>query len=223
MARCLQKGLITVLSFAGVIKKCSQCFSIVESPPQHLLTKTQVRQWIRQTYKHVPDVSVEHVVPQSWYTRTKVSGASANASRDLHNLMGMPTSINIHRQAYKFSSREVHQDEAWIDVSMPGYESSWKNVRSSLFEPRPEDRGRIARKIMYFKRTYPTMYQCPVIQSERLLQEWNEMHPVDDLERHIDDEIYKIQGNRNPFLQTCPMARPKCHLPHVPEFIIPGW
>lgn len=222
MARCLRNGVITVLSFAGLVKKCSQCFSIVENPPQHLLSKKQVRQWIRQTYKHVPDVSVEHVVPQSWYARTKPPGVGANASRDLHNLMGLPTPINIHRQAYKFSSRELLPDEAWIYTGLPGYES-WKNVRSSLFEPRPEDRGRIARKIMYFQRTYPTVYQCPVIHSESLLQEWNEMHPVDDFERYIDDEIYRIQGNRNPFLQSCPMGRRKCHLPYVPQYIIPGW
>ena len=39
-----------------------------------------------------------------------------------------------------------------------------------------------------------------------MLLEWNMLDPVDDLERNRNEEAYKIQGNRNPFIDYADFA-----------------
>ena len=34
----------------------------------------------------------------------------------------------------------------------------------------------------------------------KMLLEWNKLDPVDELEIHRNEECFKIQGNRNPFI-----------------------
>ena len=39
-----------------------------------------------------------------------------------------------------------------------------------------------------------------------LLLKWNDLDPVDQLEINRNNEVYKIQGNRNPFIDNSDYA-----------------
>lgn len=39
-----------------------------------------------------------------------------------------------------------------------------------------------------------------IAQSKELLLKWNAQDPVDEYEIHRNEAVYKIQGNRNPFI-----------------------
>ena len=39
-----------------------------------------------------------------------------------------------------------------------------------------------------------------------ILLEWNDLDPVDSLERTRNEEAFKIQGNRNPFIDYSDFA-----------------
>lgn len=84
---------------------------------------------------------------------------------------------------------------------MSGTVPAWKNPRLGLYEPPPAHRGPIARKVMYFLASYPTLLRRQVPPDElRLLGAWHLEHGADTDERRLDDTIYRLQGNRNPFV-----------------------
>ncbi len=67
----------------------------------------------------------------------------------------------------------------------------------TYFEPPKEHKGNVARALFYFS----VRYQLPISDKEEaFLRSWNKEDPVDQAEQDRNDEIYKIQGNRNPFI-----------------------
>lgn len=125
----------------------------------------------------------EHVWPQS------LLGVSAennvrNAASDLQNLKPANPTINSTR----------------------GYKYFGTTTTSQTYELRPEDRGDIARILLYMVVMYseytlvesnPSVMQMAQLS---LLLQWHIQDPVDDFERHRNDVIYSYQKNRNPFI-----------------------
>ena len=72
-------------------------------------------------------------------------------------------------------------------------------IGSSLtaFEPPENHRGNVARALFYFSVRYKIQID-PL--EEGYLRDWHREDPVDAEERKRNDEIFKIQQNRNPFI-----------------------
>lgn len=74
---------------------------------------------------------------------------------------------------------------------------------SGYYTPKDEVKGDIARILFYLLVRYSEADSYPitnVAQSMKMLLDWNQLDPVDDIERQRNEEVYKIQHNRNPFI-----------------------
>lgn len=124
----------------------------------------------------------EHVWCQSlgWFT---TSGAGA----DLHHIRPCDPSVNSSRNNSKYGTS------------------------SGFYEPSDEYKGDVARIIFYLMTRYSeadnTKYSVTCIaESMELLLEWNRIDPVSDTEIIRNNYIYRIQGNRNPFIDKAEYA-----------------
>ncbi len=122
----------------------------------------------------------EHVWPKSkgWFN---TSGAGA----DIHHI----------------------RPESSSDNSSRGNKSFGPYNNTTYFCPPDDAKGDVARILFYMLTRYAeTDTEYPVTKvaySMEMLLDWNELDPVDDLEIQRNNEAYKIQGNRNPFID-CP-------------------
>ena len=76
-------------------------------------------------------------------------------------------------------------------------------VGSGFYTPKDEVKGDCARIIFYLLTRYSESdsYKITnVAQSMKMLLDWNKLDPVDNFERNRNEEIYKRQKNRNPFI-----------------------
>ncbi|MGK7942014.1 MAG: endonuclease I family protein [Crocosphaera sp.] len=152
--------------------------------------------------------NVEHVYPASWM---KEAGGCAGQSRrncrrnsrrfnlmeaDLHNLYPALADINRDRNNYPF---------AILPGSATGRCDFEVRDRQRLVEPTPTARGNIARAVFYMNSEYGASIEPPFstsVQQEPLLKAWHCADPVDDEERRRNDDIERIQGTRNPFIDN---------------------
>lgn len=125
----------------------------------------------------------EHVWPQS-LLGLSVTNSSINEGSDLHNLKPADPGENSSRSNKYFANI----------------------TDADSYEPPLEVKGDIARILFYMIIMYdhlelvdgePSIYQMGDLQT---LLSWNDLDPVDDFERDRNEEIYSIQGNRNPFI-----------------------
>ena len=143
----------------------------------------------------------EHVWAKSHGFPTK----SAYPYRDLHHLRPTEKSINSSRGNSDFGevSNPTGQDE---------YGNKWT---SSVFEPRDEVKGDVARIIFYMATRYSyapfnlTVVNSTVTSSSdgngrighlNTLLKWHYQDPVSGAEIHRNEVIYKYQKNRNPYI-----------------------
>lgn len=158
----------------------------------------------------------EHVWCQS--LSNGLWGKSGGGS-DLHHIRPAETGLNSARGNNKFGI---------VSDGNPAYNKDSKNVggyiSGNVFEPLDKVKGDVARIVMYVYTHYNTYsnvggttngsrssgfgtLKYTMVISERnedaairMLLEWNKSDPVDDIERTRNEEVYKIQGNRNPFI-----------------------
>ena len=127
----------------------------------------------------------EHVVPQSWFTKKEPMRG------DLHHLFACESGCNSfrgNRAYFSFGEEAVREDCG---------ESS-----QNKFEP-GAGKGAVARATLYFLVRYPKQVSSPSeMPADRLatLKKWHQDDPVTEWERHRNQAIFAIQGNRNPFI-----------------------
>ena len=152
-----------------------------------------------------------YIVPQSFFSPYTNHIQVINS--DLHNF-GISQSITLDsKKVYKFA--EVSDSDADIiyngaikgiddaevakNISKYGCKISVKNKK---FEPNDEAKGKVARACAYILTTYqwllPKMDE--LIDIETML-EWHEKHPVTEAEKKREEEIFKAQGNHNPYIR----------------------
>lgn len=161
----------------------------------------------------------EHVVPASVFGRTfpewregapacvkknrayrgrkcahLASRAFARIEGDMHNLFPEDGEINNLR-----GDRMM----AVIPGEARAYGACDFEITSTLFEPRPAIRGRIARAYEYMDATYPGLGILPDGYRAQMAQ-WDADDPPDTWERARNDKIAALQGNRNPFIDRAP-------------------
>lgn len=126
------------------------------------------------------DWNREHVWPQSlgWF---KTSGAGA----DMHHLRPCNISVNSSRGNKKYGTGGSY----YLPLNVNGSGADY--------------RGDCARIILYLFTRYSESDSysfTAVFQSLDLILEWNKLDPVDHLEIQRNEYTYKIQGNKNPFI-----------------------
>jgi endonuclease I len=141
-------------------------------------------------------LNTEHTWPQS-------KGATGIAQSDLHHLHAADTHTNEMRGSHPYGDvakvewsvgEGVHQAKLGVDT-----------LGETVFEPRADVKGDIARGLLYFYTRYSQSrtndftlenfrHELPT------LLKWNAQDPVSDLERQRNDAVQTVQGNRNPFV-----------------------
>ena len=141
----------------------------------------------------------EHVWPQSTgWDKSQTAGA------DVHHLRPEDPTLNSTRGNTPYG--EVTNGK---EAKMKTGEGSGCYYGGGYFEPKDVSKGDVARIIFYLLTRYSDADSksiTGVAQSMELLLEWNELDPVDDLERQRNKEGEKKQGNRNPFIDYPELA-----------------
>ncbi len=152
----------------------------------------------------------EHSWPRSYGA---VEGS--HAFSDAHHMYPCDEDVNTTRLNYIF-------DYAVVRTPVPEAPGSFADHARDIFEPRDEDKGRIARSQLYMDLRYdstdpegdlnlsdfPSTSQLRFAKKTTLL-EWNRLYPPDERERKRNHSIHNgvfsnnrfvWQGNRNPFI-----------------------
>ena len=144
-------------------------------------------------------LTTEHVWPQS-------EGATEVAKSDLHHLRPADGSLNTHRSNLPYG--EVVKAE-WASPPVEGVDEislvGTDKDGTKVFSPRASMRGDLARDQFYFytryRRDQPDDYSLGNFRvSLPTLLKWNKDDPVDDAERARNEAIFRLQGNRNPYV-----------------------
>lgn len=144
----------------------------------------------------------EHIWPQSkgWFN-------TSGAGSDLHHIRPTDSRVNT-----------IHGNDPYAQVvgsnyittsDVNGKVTTGCKSDGTYFEPVDNRKGDVARIIFYLLTRYPesdTYAITNVCLSMNLLLEWNKLDPVDDTEIYRNDAVYKIQGNRNPFIDNSDYA-----------------
>ena len=139
-------------------------------------------------------INTEHTWPQSKFTG---SFPTETQKSDLHHLFPTDSKANSTRGNFDFAEVTENQNLSNCNASRSG--PSTIAGGHTYFEPPLTHKGNVARAIFYFS----IRYKMPVNeQQEEFLKRWNHLDPVDDAERARNNEIEKLQGNRNPFIDN---------------------
>ena len=152
---------------------------------------------IKSTWDSGSTWNKEHVWPKSLLTfpsggkaETRTNGPGA----DLHNLRAANPSINSSRGNKEFASGS----------------GSYGAVNGGWY-PGDDHIGDVARIILYMNlRWGDSLANIDDIGDLEMFLLWHALDPVNDFERHRNNVIYDVQGNRNPFID-------------VPEFAYVIW
>ncbi|MEW6281717.1 MAG: endonuclease, partial [Candidatus Eremiobacterota bacterium] len=133
-------------------------------------------------------LNCEHVVPKHWF------GERQPMTGDLHHLFTANNKTNSDR-----SSRRL--------VDFPEYDGSdgkgYAPFDDERYEP-AAGKGEVARATLYFLVRYPRAIgrdQGEIVAEDlKTLLEWHRMYPPTLHERHRNQAIQAVQGNRNPFI-----------------------
>lgn len=141
--------------------------------------------------------NTEHTWPQS-------KGATGIAQSDLHHLHPADIRTNERRGSNPYG--EVVRTEWSVGEEGPRQAKLGVDaLGETVFEPRADIKGDIARGLLYFYTRYaqsrPSDFTLENFRHELpTLLRWHAADPVTDAERQRNDAVQQVQGNRNPFV-----------------------
>jgi hypothetical protein len=157
-------------------------------------------------FKSVSGMHIEHSFPKSWW-----GGGEWMAYKDLYHLYPSDGSINISKSNNPLGvvTGRTTSDNGVSKVGAATYPGYSGNV----FEPADEFKGDFARSYFYVVTAYQDLapyWNSPMLNKNtypvwkpwaiELLKQWHEQDPVSIKEILRQEEVFKIQGNRNPFI-----------------------
>lgn len=209
---------------SGIISKHTEISSYQDLPKY--FQKTDVYPNSNQWWDMYSDIKLyapsfsglnrEHSFPKSWWG----GSTSTPAYIDLNHLYPSEQSANMAKSNYPLG--EVNTARVSFDngVSLVGEAVSGQGGGASkVFEPDDEYKGDFARTYFYmvtcyqssltWKYTYmvgQNLYPTLNTWSQELLLRWHRDDPVSQKEKDRNEAIYKIQANRNPFIDFPELA-----------------
>lgn len=153
----------------------------------------------------VSGMNKEHTVPKSWWG----GSTSAQPGNDLYNVIPSDQDANSRKSNYPLG---IVKDQSWTNGVTTVGKGTVNGYSTTFFEPCDEYKGDFARIYFYMATCYPKIWEndthCMDNNNELTLKswiipmliEWNTMDPVDAREIQCNEDVYKIQGNRNPFI-----------------------
>ncbi len=146
----------------------------------------------------------EHTWPQSWF-----GGAVPPMNSDMFQIV--PTDIYVNNRRGNFPYGEV-ASPTWVSLngSLLG-PCAWPGYAGTVFEPRPDFKGDLARNFFYMTTRYygedAAWPGSPMTDGSQLLDwavglliSWHLEDPVSAKELERNEAVYAIQDNRNPFI-----------------------
>lgn len=163
----------------------------------------------------VDSMNIEHSFPKSWW-----GGTETQAYKDLHHLNPSDGSANLRKSSYPMAVIDdlVTYDNGVIKVG----KSTMRGTLIAAWEPADEYKGDFSRAYMYMVTAYEDyapLWQgdsetqldnntYPVFEkwTTDLLLKWSRQDPVSQKEIDRNNEVFKIQGNRNPYIDYPQMS-----------------
>ncbi|WNS46696.1 endonuclease [Paenibacillus sp. MMS20-IR301] len=150
-------------------------------------------------------VNVEHVVPQSWFKKAEPMRG------DMHHLFYCEEKCNSFRGNKRYVDFADYKPEEFRTDTVRG--ECGKGVggggaADGEFEPEYA-KGVVARAMLYFILRYPDkiIKEYAEQQDINVLLKWHKDFPPNlKYEKHRNQEIFAIQGNRNPFIDLPELA-----------------
>lgn len=142
----------------------------------------------------IPDsniVNTEHTWPQSRFSGRHNKGMQ---KADMHHLYPTDNELNSIRGNNPFG--EVAQERRPLKCRASRFGRA-ASGGADVFEPPASHRGNVARSLFYFSIRYDLAIDS---RQEATLRKWAKEDPIDEEEFDRNVEIYKMQGNRNPFI-----------------------
>lgn len=146
-------------------------------------------------------INCEHTIPQSFF------GKSEPMKSDIHHLFPTYGNWNSTRSNHPFAEINDNVTVKWMHLGsyinyIPDYNIDlYSEYANSLFEPREDHKGNVARAIFYFYTMYPTQAgDINRVANTETLYQWHIDDPVDYDEQERNDLIEYYQGNRNPYI-----------------------
>lgn len=158
----------------------------------------------------------EHTIPKSWWGGTTSAGTQG---ADPFIVVPADKYINNLRSSYPFGIVKTAKYTSIDDYSKLGEADTSYGYSGVVFEPNDDVKGDLARAVFYAIAKYSKSYSWTsglgsVIFSGsesknfgltdyavKLFTEWNEIDPPDEWEVQLNNVLYKIQGNKNPFIE----------------------
>lgn len=158
----------------------------------------------------------EHSFPKSWWG----GSTTVSAYVDLNHLYPSEMAANTAKNNYPLGEVNRNQTIKFQNgVTTVGYPVAGQGGGAqSVFEPADEYKGDFARTYFYMvtcyqdltwkyfymvaQNTYPTLTTW----AQNLLLKWHREDPVSQKEIMRNEEVYKIQNNRNPFIDYPELA-----------------
>jgi endonuclease I len=150
------------------------------------------------------NINAEHTWP-----RSRGADIEYPAGTDLHMLMSADEDANGQRLNYPFGiiTGSVLWESPVVSGTPERSRRGYNAAGQIVFEPRASRRGDIARALLYFYVRYrndapdaPAFALGNFNIEESALILWSQQDPVDAFERARHARVYRVQLNRNPFI-----------------------
>lgn len=142
-------------------------------------------------------INAEHTWPQSRFA----GGFSKEMQKaDLHHLFPADSEMNSTRSSFPFGEVVKDSQELKCREARIGSVSESQGI---FFEPPDSHKGNVARALFYFSVRYKVTID-PI--QEKYLRLWNYEDLPDEEEISRNEEIFRLQGNRNPFIDHPELA-----------------
>lgn len=153
---------------------------------------------------YLDPINTEHIVPQSFF------GSLSPMKSDLFNIRPSHGNANSARGNSPYGE-VVDENAQWYGIDgngnyvtqgdIPSNMELWTERSGSLWEPRDDAKGDIARLVFYFYTMYPTEAgDMANIGNIETLYSWHQEDPVSPFESTRNDRVQEVQGNANPYI-----------------------
>jgi len=168
--------------------------------PEQLLLKDLIQSLkiegveLPRRFKNNQFLNCEHIVPKSLFNNDRIGFS------DLHHLITAEGATNTFRNNRPY--RQFGLDEGQVGpTNLISYIDKGGKIKDDFFEPK-NNKALVARATLYFlvchKQKLPkTVYDEAAVNT---LIAWSKSQLPNSYELHRNESIFKLQGNRNPFI-----------------------